>query len=206
MKSVEENIELLSRAMLNEAKAEAEQVLVEAQKNADAIRQKAQEKAAAGSDEILERARQEADRLHGQAVATTIMKARTLELERREKLLDGVFNSAKSDIPSIQQWTDYPEIALRLLNEAIDQLKTSKVVVHADAKTQATFTKSKLDEISKERNVEIVFSKTLEKGTGVVVETSDGHLYYDNTLETRLSRLQNSLRSPVYRILIGETL
>ena len=46
----------------------------------------------------------------------------------------------------------------------------------------------------------------LEKGTGVVVETHDGHLQYDNTLETRLNRLQNLLRSPVYHLLMGETI
>jgi vacuolar-type H+-ATPase subunit E/Vma4 len=44
----------------------------------------------------------------------------------------------------------------------------------------------------------------LDEGTGVVVDASAGKLHYDNTLETRLSRLQNSLRSSVYKVLMGE--
>jgi vacuolar-type H+-ATPase subunit E/Vma4 len=46
----------------------------------------------------------------------------------------------------------------------------------------------------------------LEEGTGLVVSSSEGRLRYDNTLETRLSRLQNALRSAVYHVLTGEKL
>ncbi len=44
----------------------------------------------------------------------------------------------------------------------------------------------------------------LARGTGVVLETPDGHRRYDNTLETRLARMQDGLRAPVYHILMGE--
>jgi vacuolar-type H+-ATPase subunit E/Vma4 len=47
---------------------------------------------------------------------------------------------------------------------------------------------------------------SLTEGTGVIVETAEGHRQYDNTLEARLSRLQEELRSPVYRLLLGESL
>jgi vacuolar-type H+-ATPase subunit E/Vma4 len=38
------------------------------------------------------------------------------------------------------------------------------------------------------------------------VETVDGRRQYDNTLEVRLGRMRNSLRSSVYRLLMGESL
>ena len=63
-----------------------------------------------------------------------------------------------------------------------------------------------LEKISEELNVPLKLGAPLKKGTGAVVETPDGHINYDNTLETRLARLQNSLRSPVYHILMGESL
>jgi vacuolar-type H+-ATPase subunit E/Vma4 len=44
----------------------------------------------------------------------------------------------------------------------------------------------------------------IAEGTGVMVDADDGRLHYDNTLETRLGRLQGSLRSPVFRVLQGE--
>ena len=207
MKSVEENIEALSRAMLSEAKAEAELIKADAQAKADAIRQKAQAQAAGERSAILDRARQEAERLRGQVIATTQMKARTMELDHREKLLQSVFTSALQELHAVEQWTNYQEIALNLVREALTQLNSNKMKIRADEYTQKFLTDQVLEEISKELKVHVSFGKPLDlRGTGVIVETDDGHLQFDNTLETRLALLQNTLRSPVYRILIGETL
>jgi vacuolar-type H+-ATPase subunit E/Vma4 len=54
--------------------------------------------------------------------------------------------------------------------------------------------------------VEIEVGAPLEKGTGVMVESESGRMVFDNTLENRLNRLQNTLRSPVYHLLSGEKL
>ena len=206
MRSIEENIETLSRAILDVASADAEQILSDARAKAEQIRQQAHDQAAAERKEILDRAFQEAQRIRSQSVATAQLKARTLQLEHREKLLNNVFLTARNDLANIAKWTDYPSIASHLLKEAIQQLGASSVIVHSDPHTQAVLSGELIDGLSKELMVSINFGAPLPKGTGVVVETIDGHLQYENTLETRLHRLQNVLRSPVYHILIGETL
>ena len=61
-----------------------------------------------------------------------------------------------------------------------------------------------MEKISKELKAELSIGSPLDQGIGVIVDASNGHLHYDNTLETRLTRLQNGLRSTVYRLLIGE--
>lgn len=129
-----------------------------------------------------------------------------MELDHRETLLDSVFNEARKQLSSIEQWSDYNEIAHKLLKEAVQQLGASKILVRADEQTQKEIAKIKLEQLSSELGVEISLGKPLSQGLGVISETVDGHLQYDNTLEIRLERLQNGLRSPVYRILIGETL
>lgn len=206
MRSIEENIETLSRAILEVANADAEQILSDARAKAESTRQRAHEQAAAERKEILDRAFQEAQRIRSQSVATAQLKARTLQLEHREKLLDSVFSKARKDLVNIEKWSDYEAISRHLLKEAIQQLGASSVRVHADPFTQKTLTGKPLEDISRELRVSIEFGDALKKGTGVVVETTDGHLQFENTLENRLSRLQNVLRSPVYHILIGETL
>ena len=192
--------------MLGDAKKEAEQILADAKAKTDAIRHKTEEKAAAERAQILERANQEADRLRGQVVATTQMKARTMELDHREKLLDKVFKTAHQQLADVVKRSDYNIIAQRLLHEALTQLNPPNAKIRADKITQGFLTQPVLDEISKELNIRLSLGDPLTKGIGVFIETEDGHLQYDNTLETRLSRLQNGLRPPVYRILIGETL
>ncbi len=206
MRSEEENIEALSRAMLSEAEQEAEKIMADARTQAEAIRKRGQEQAEAQADAVLERARQESERLRGQALATTQMKARTMELGHREKLLEKVFATSKEQVASVQQRSDYPEIARRLVREAVVQIRAKEIRVRADTHTLGLLTSAVLAEIAKESGVSLSLGEPLKEGTGVVVETLDGHLQFDNTLETRLVRLQNSLRAPVYRLLIGEKL
>jgi vacuolar-type H+-ATPase subunit E/Vma4 len=206
MKSVDENIETLSRAILSEANAEAEQIKNDARARADAIRQQAERQAAEERAAILQHAQQEAERIRSQSMATTQLRARTQQLEHREKLLEGVFQAAKEQLPTVEQWGDYEEIALRLLREAVVQLRSKRAHVQADPVLLKLLADGVLEKISAELNVALKLGTPLKKGTGVVVETSDGHINYDNTLETRLFRLQSSLRSPVYHVLMGEAL
>jgi V/A-type H+/Na+-transporting ATPase subunit E len=206
MKSVEENIESLARAILSEAQTEAQQIKADAEAKAEAIRQRAQKQAEVERAEILERAAQEADRLRSQVIATTQLKARTHQLERREKMLDQVFTTAHQQLPNIQQWSDYPTIAQHLLREALQQLKAAEVIVQSDEITQKLLTNGLADQLSKDLNVSIKIGSPLKQGMGVVVGASNGRLQFENTLEVRLNRLQNVLRSPVYHILMGESL
>jgi len=206
MKSVEENIETLARAILNEAQAEAQQIKADAAAKAEAIRQRAQKQAEVERAQIMERAGQEADRLRSQVIATTQLKARTTLLERREKLLDQVFTTARQQLNNIESWSDYDEIAHHLLREALQQLKASEAIVQADETSQKLLTAGLAEKVSKELNISIKIGPPLKTGVGVVVGSSNGRMQYDNTLETRLSRLQNVLRSPVYHILMGEAI
>jgi V/A-type H+-transporting ATPase subunit E len=206
MKPEDENIEALSRAILRDARAEAEEIHEDGRTKAEAIRQRAQLEAEAERKAILERAQQDAERLRSQAVATAQLKARTSQLEHREKLLDKVFDAARGRLSSLQKRADFSQVAEKLLSEGISQLNATSVDVRADAATQSALDVKTLERVSKQLNAKIAMGKALETGTGIVVDTSDGRLHYDNTLETRLNRLQGVLRSAVYQVLMGEKL
>ena len=204
MKTEAQDIEMLERAIMVEANEEAAELLAEAKEKAAAIRKRAQAEAEAERKAILDRAKQDADRLRSQASATAQLKSRSSQLEEREKLLDGVFEEVKKQLDAIKKRPDYDVIATLLLREALTQLRVNKAEIKADELTQKALKKGTLDEISKELNGEFTLSGALEEGTGVVVDAADGKIHYDNTLETRLSRLQSALRSSVHKVLMGE--
>lgn len=199
-----QDIEMLERAILTEARENADQIKAEAKEKVEAIRKRAQERAEVERKAILERAQQDAERLRSQAVATAQLKARSLELAHREKLLERVFKAVKEKLPEIQKRPEYDQVAALLLREALTQLRVEKAEIRADEITQKSLKKGALREISEELGGEFTIAGTLEEGMGVIVNAADGKLQYDNTLETRLRRLQGALRSSVYRILIGE--
>lgn len=206
MVSTDENIKVLSRAVLSDVQGDAEQILAEAKAKAEQIRQRAQEQAEAERSKFLEQASVEADRVRSQVIATNQLKSRTMLLEQREKLLEEVFDTARQQLASVQRGSDYGQIAQRLFREAILQLGGGAALVRADEETLKSLTTSVLEDMSKETGTQIRLGNPLEKGHGVIAETEDGRRQYDNTLETRLKRMQDSLRGPVYRILMGEAL
>jgi len=206
MPTQDATIDTLARAILRDAHDEAEQIQSDGLAKAEAIRQKAQEQADAERKEILESARREAERLRGQVIASAQLKSRTLQLEHREKLLERVFKGAGERLGSLQKRSDYPKIVEHLLREAVEQLNATEATIRADEATQKVLNGGVLSALSKELNFKGTLGETLEEGTGLIVETADGHLHYDNTLETRLGRLKNSLRSPVHQVLMGEKL
>ena len=115
MRTVEENIKMLSRSILTEAQTEADKILEEAKVKAESVKRHAEEQAKTEREQILEEARRESERLRGQVVATTQLKARTQILENREKVLNDVFKAAHEQLSTIQQWSEYKEIAQGLL-------------------------------------------------------------------------------------------
>jgi V/A-type H+-transporting ATPase subunit E len=204
MNTEAQDIEMLSRAILTEVRDEAEQIKAEAKEKAEAIRKRAQEQAEQERKAILDRAREDAERLRGQAVATAQLKSRSLQLTNREQLLDRVFKTVREKLSDIQKRPDYDQIAALLLREALVQLRVNKAEIRADKTTQSILEKKALDEISKELKGQFTSAGALEEGTGIIVDAADGRLHYDNTLETRLDRLEGTLRSAVYKVLIGE--
>jgi len=199
-----EDIEMLERAILSEARDEAEQIKAEAKAKVEAIQKRAQERAEAERKAILDRARQDVERLRGQAIATAQLKARSVQLSHREQLLDRVFKTVREKLSDIQKRPDYDQIAALLLREALVQLRVNKAEIRADKTTQSILEKKALDEISKELKGQFNIAGTMEEGIGVIVDAADGKLHYDNTLETRLDRLEGTLRASVNKVLIGE--
>ena len=204
MRTETQDVEMLSRAILAEVRDEAEQIQAEAKEKADVIRKRGQAQAEQERRTILERAREDAERLRGQAVATAQLKARSLQLTNREQQLDRVFKTVRERLPEVQKQPDYEEIAVQLAREALVQLRVNKAQVRADKTTERILKKGGLRDLSRELNGQFDGADELEEGIGVIVDAADGRLHYDNTLETRLQRLEGTLRAAVYKMLIGE--
>jgi len=202
--SEQSDIQALERAIKADAREEAEHILDTAQARIDDIRQRAEKQAEAKCEVILQRARQEAEVLRSQAAAAAQLDAQRLRLERRERLLEHVFAEARRQLASVLKWPDYEQIARQLVREGVERLGADAVLVRADDETRQVLNDNVLADLEEELGVGLQAGEPLAHGVGVVLETPDGHRRYDNTLQTRLTRMQDRLRASVYRILMGE--
>ena len=199
-----DNVEALKRAIMGEAEAEAGSILANAEAEARVIRQKAEAETKTTSERILERAQHEVEVLRSQAVAAAHLEAQALRMQRREQLLDRIFASVRVRLASISQRPDYAEIVEALIREAIAHLGAEDITMRLDARARSMLKDEEIARLTQELDVSVHTIEPIRDGTGVVVETTDGHRVFDDTFESRLSRLQDELRAPVYRILIGE--
>ncbi len=203
MRTEQENLEALSRAALNEARTEAKRVVGDAEAKADQVRQQSQAESQAERKRILAQAQQESDRLRSEAIAGAELEARMLKLGRRERLLERVFDAARAQLPAVAERADYDHTVQQLAREAIKQVGAEAVDIRVDEKAQALLTKEVVDGLAREMGVELQLGDTLLDRTGVIAETTDGRRRYDNSLQARLTRMQDALRAPVYHMLVG---
>ncbi|HNT75613.1 MAG TPA: V-type ATP synthase subunit E family protein [Anaerolineae bacterium] len=199
------NIQALENAIMAEARRETRQILEEARRQAEQLKLEAQLALDAECEAIVQQAQEEVTALQGHAGAAAQLEAQSLKLQRREQLLSSVFSAARQRIADVPQWPDYGDIVRQLIQEAVAQLNAPELQVRADAATQAFLTEAVLAELSAVLQVKLSLGEPLPQGTGVLVETPDGRRRYDNTLETRLTRITESLRTNVYNLLRGDT-
>ena len=204
--TLDERMQALSRAVMNDASQDAEKIKADATKQADSTLQNAKIQAQAEKKEIIDHAYQQAANIKSQNIAAAKLKAQMLWIERREKMLNKVFEAAREHIESTTRWNNYDEIVHQMVEEAIVSLGAKTARIHADKTTHGLLADGMLQQIADKLQLDLQLGEQLDHGTGIVVETIEGQRLFDNTLEARLDRLQDTLRSPVFHILMGEAL
>jgi len=204
MSTKQNNIEALERAIVEEANEEAHQIHTEAQAEIERIQRDVRVRIKAEEERILQRAEKDAQSIRSHSLAAAQLDAQNTKLRRRELLLQSTFDKARERLTSVPQRPDYQQILRLLVTEAIHHVGAHDVTIRADRSTVDCLSHEFLTEIEQELGVKLAVGQPLERGAGVIVETPDGHRRYDNTLDTRLDRMQNGLRTLVYRILMGE--
>ena len=200
----QDKVQVLERAIMEIAEQEIQTILEEARAKADSLQKQAEIKAEAESARILEEAQQTVKKLFDQATAKAQLEAQMLKLQRREQVLQHTFDKARQQLATIPQRPDYVDIVRRLISEAATYLGSEAFVVQADAATNHVLDGAFLEDLAQQLNVHLERGPQLDEGTGIVLTTPDGHRRYDNTLETRLTRLQDNIRTAVFHILAGD--
>jgi len=200
----QEKIQVLESTIMEIAQQEAQAILDEARAKADSLRSQAEAKAAVESERILAAARQTVEKLIDQATAKAQLEAQMLKLQRREQALQRALAKARLRLATIPERPDYADIVRRLISEAVTYMGDAAFVIRADAATQRVLDQILLADLAQQLNVQLESGPQLEEGTGIVLTTPDGRRRYDNTLETRLARIQEDVRTPVYHILAGD--
>ncbi len=199
-----------------EAEKEISEILLKAQAEADKIRKAAQEKAEREAERILSNGKRVAS-LEGQRIiAETRIDVRRKKMDAQEEAIAASFEEAKKVLEELAEKGKrdnlvYKDIMFDLIASASEVVAGNKLELVFNQRDSKTFNKEMLREASElvkkrsGRDISLALTdETIQYLGGVVVRDMEKQVEVDNTLETRLNRLKESIRVDVAKILFGD--
>jgi len=177
-------MEKISEAILVKVRAEAQDIVEEAEEKAreriDRAKRQQEARLEEEKGKLIEEAREEATRILAQSSIT----ARQELLLAKTRIIDEIISTVKKTLSEISSDESSP---LDLIKEAINALGIDKARIYVSPKDVSIVRKSlKGDKKLADRIKEI---REFDGTGGVIVEDIDGKIRIDNTYDTRLEML-----------------
>jgi len=143
-------------------------------------------------DRIIDEGKKEAEKIEKQIIGSSDLESRNKQLTLIQEHIEKAFEAASKKIESTDRNDDYSKLITKLIEEAIQALGTSDVVIHTNSKdkeiTQSVLSKFSGAELS---------SETIDCLGGVQVKSKDGTMTFDNTIDARTDRMKPLIRKDV---------
>lgn len=143
-------------------------------------------------DKIISDGKKEADKIEKQIIGSSDLEARNKQLLALEEAIDKVFSKAIDQISNIERNSDYSNLIKTLLDESTKILDTTQVIIYTNSKdrnvVQGLLSKFPGAELSHE---------TIDCLGGITVQSKDGAMKFDNTIDARIQRLKPLIRKEI---------
>jgi len=143
-------------------------------------------------DKIISDGKKEADKIEKQIVGGSDIEARNKQLLALEVSVNRVFTTALEQIAKSDRNGDYANLIKSLLDESTKILGTTEVKVFTNSKdkdvVQSSLSSFPGSELS---------SETIDCLGGVKIQSKDGDMKFDNTIDARIERLKPLIRKEI---------
>ena len=143
-------------------------------------------------DKIISDGKKEADKIEKQIVGGSDIESRNKQLLALEAAVDRVFTTALEQITNSDRNSDYAILIKSLLEESTKILGTTDVKVFTNAKDKDVV-QSSLSNFSGSE----LSSQAIDCIGGVKIESKDGAMKFDNTIDAKIERLKPLIRKEI---------
>lgn len=166
--------------------------LKEALKSSQATLANAQVSLEQEYDKILAEGKKESEKLEKQIIGNADLDSRNKQLLLVEESIEKVFEKAIAKLQSADRGSDYSKLISTLLQESIDAIGTSEIIVQTNSKDKSVVQSS----LSKFPGATLS-SDLIDCLGGIRVQSKDGTMKFDNTIDARLDRLKPLIRKDI---------
>lgn len=143
-------------------------------------------------DKILAEGKKEAEKLEKQIVGNADLDSRNKQLLLVEESIEKVFEKAIAKLQTTDRGSDYSKLISTLLQESIDAIGTSEIIVQTNSKD-----KSVVQSLLSKFPGATLSSDLIDCLGGIRVQSKDGTMKFDNTIDARLDRLKPLIRKDI---------
>lgn len=143
-------------------------------------------------DKILSEGKKEAEKLEKQIIGNADLEARNKQLLLVEESIEKVFDTAVKKIKDADRNKDYTKLISSLLEESINAIGTSDIIIQTNSKD-----KPAVESLLSKFPGATLSTDLIECLGGIKVQSKDGTMTFDNTIDARIERLKPLIRKNI---------
>jgi V/A-type H+/Na+-transporting ATPase subunit E len=202
---VKKGLVAIADEVLGDAQKEAEAIILGAEEEAKKTLKTAKEKADQNYLSIINQAKAKAEAEKRKIISLTEVEIRNRLLQTKEELVDLAFKKALQQLEAFVKTEQYHDYLLNLIEQASKRINPKNLLVQVNAKDKAWLTQESLTLLAIKLHFNIKLSnQTKDFVGGCRIQTEDGKVTYDCTIDNQLQELKPTLRSEVAKILFME--
>jgi len=203
--SIKDGLLAITNEVLEDVQKEAQAIVLKAETEAKQILNTAKEQADQNYQTIITQAKGKAENERRKIASVTEVEIRNRLLQTKEELVDAAFEKTLTKLEEFTTTKEYNDYLLNLIEQAVKRINSKNLLMQVNAKDKTLLKQTTLNALSKKLNCKLTFSGKTEKFIGgCKIETEDGKITCDNTIDNRLRELKPVLRVEVAKILFEE--
>ena len=203
--SIKDGLSAIANEVLGDVQKESEAIILFAENQAKETLKAGKERAVQNYQTLMNQATAKAEGERRKIVSLTEVEMRNRLLQTKEGLVDTAFEKALEKLRDFTTTEKYHGYLLKLIKEVAERIAQKNLVIKVNAKDKGWLTQDMLNRLSMKLHYEIKLSEQTEDFIGgCKIETLDGKITYDSTIDNRLQELKPALRVEVAKILFGK--
>ena len=199
-------ISAIAKEVVGDVQKEAEATILAAESEAKAILKVAKEQADQNYVAIITQAKSKTEAEKRKIASVTEVEMRNRLLRTKEDLVDAAFEKALVGLRNFVETDDYHDYFLKIIQNAAERIGKKDLAIQVNAKDKEWLTSDVLKRLSKKLHCELrLIEKTSDYIGGCIIQTEDGKIIFDVTLDNRLEELKPVLRVEIAKTLFGES-
>ena len=192
----------IANEVLGDVQREAEAIILAAENEAKETLKAAKKQADQGYLTIINQATEKVEAEKRKINSVTEVEMRNRLFQAKEDLVDLAFEKAISKLKEFTKTEKYHGYLLKLVEEGARKIGQNKLVIQVNAADKTWLAQGFLDRLSKRLDCELKLSdQALYCFGGCRIQTADGRISYDGTLDNRMQELKPVLRVEAAKIL-----